>query len=516
MHLYKKIACLLLVGYGFASCTKLDEKLGSTITKGQADSVIQVASLLKSAYDALQLPYQDQSNFWALQEMPSDEAVAPTRGGDWDDNGAWRSLKTHTWNAEHGTIGAAFSNLLLLQFSATNVLNFNPNPRQAAEARFLRALSMYSVLDGWGQVPFRNPGDNLLVAPKVLKGTAASDFIIAELTAIINDLPEHSVTVPAFVASKDAARTLLMKCYLQKGAFANPAAPTFAAADMQQVITIANTIISSGRYTLATNYFDNFTQNNNVLSTENIFTQENGPGLSTVRPGNAAFCHWAPTLHYYQTPGGWNGFATVSDFYDKFEAVDSRRGGPYTGVTNLTGTNVGFLIGQQYNKDGVALKDRNGNNLIFTRELALSESGNDLEVKGIRVVKYPPDMITPGGSNSNNGNNDYVFLRYADVLLMKAEAMIRTNDAASALPIVNDLRVKRKATPLGAVDLNVMLDERGREFYWEGWRRHDLIRFSKYLAIWQLKPADDPKNLLFPIPVNDLAVNPNLSQNPGY
>ena len=65
-------------------------------------------------------------------------------------------------------------------------------------------------------------------------------------------------------------------------------------------------------------------------------------------------------------------------------------------------------------------------------------------------------------------------------------------------------------------DLNVMLDERGREFYWEGWRRHDLIRFSKYLAIWQLKPADDPKNLLFPIPVNDLAVNPNLSQNPGY
>lgn len=515
MHLYKKIACLLLAGSGFAACSKLDEKLGSTITKSQADSVIKVSSLLKSAYDALQLPYQDQGNVWALQEMTSDEAVAPTRGGDWDDNGAWRSLKTHTWNAEQTNIGASFSNLLLLQFSATNVLNFSPTARQAAEARFLRALSMYSVLEGWGQVPFREPGDNLLKAPKVLKGAAAADFIIAELTAIIADLPERSATVAAFVATKDAAKTLLMKSYLQRGAFLTPAAPTFAAADLQQVLTLADQIITSNRYSIATNYFDNFTQNNNVLSTENIFTQENGPGLSTVRPGNAAFCHWAPTLHYFQTPGGWNGFATVSVFYDKFEAVDTRRGGPYTGVTNLTGTNVGFLVGQQYNKDGVALKDRNGNNLIFTRELALQESGNDLEVKGIRVVKYPPDMITPGGSNSNNANNDYVILRYADVLLMKAEALLRSN-AAGALPIVNDLRAKRGATALGALTLDVLLDERGREFYWEGWRRHDLIRFNKYLAIWQLKPSDDPKNLLFPIPVNDLAVNPNLSQNPGY
>ena len=61
-----------------------------------------------------------------------------------------------------------------------------------------------------------------------------------------------------------------------------------------------------------------------------------------------------------------------------------------------------------------------------------------------------------------------------------------------------------------------MLDERGREMYWEGWRRQDLIRFGKFLQPWQEKPADDPKNLLFPIPSSQLAVNPNLTQNPGY
>ncbi len=85
---------------------------------------------------------------------------------------------------------------------------------------------------------------------------------------------------------------------------------------MQQVITLADQIITSGRYTLANNYFDNLAYNNDVIGTENIFTQQNGPGLSTIRGGNAAFCHWAPTLHYHQMPSGWNGFATTGEFYD--------------------------------------------------------------------------------------------------------------------------------------------------------------------------------------------------------
>ncbi len=101
-------------------------------------------------------------------------------------------------------------------------------------------------------------------------------------------------------------------------------------------------------------------------------------------------------------------------------------------------------------------------------------------------------------------------------MLMKAEAQLRSNNAAGGLLLVNQIRVKRRATPLTVLDLNALLDERGREMYWEGWRRQDLIRFGKFLQPWKEKPTDNPRYLLFPIPNEQLAVNPNLVQNPGY
>ena len=207
----------------------------------------------------------------------------------------------------------------------------------------------------------------------------------------------------------------------------------------------------------------------------------------------------------------------MSDFYDKFDPSDVRLGQYYTypGARPNPGhrTNVGFLIGQQYNLTTDApLQDRKGNPLIFTREVSLRETGDNLEVTGIRVDKYAYDYAH---YNSQN-DNDWALFRYADVLLMKAEAMLRKGDAGGALDVVNSLRAARGVAPLGSLDLDALLDERGRELYWEGWRRQDLIRFGKYLDPWQEKPTDDPKNLLFPIPSSQLAVNPSLVQNPGY
>ncbi|WP_291908657.1 RagB/SusD family nutrient uptake outer membrane protein [Chitinophaga sp. CB10] len=513
-HIFRT-SLAVAVTLNIASCS-LKEDLGSTLTRQEADSVITVASLLKNAYDGLQMPYQDFSNTWGMMVHSTDEAVGPTRAGDWDDNGVWRALHEHTWTSDHSHIQSAFTSLLQLQFAATNVLNFRPSDGQAAEARFLRALSMFTTVDLWGQVPFRTPQDTLLNAPRVMKTAEAMDFIISELKAIIPTLPDRPVA-PAYQANKDAARFLLMKCYLNKGTFLNREAPAFDAADMQEVIKYADEIIASpGSYKLADNYFDNFARDNDVKSTENIFTQRNGPGFSTVRSGNSAFARWKFTLHYNMNPSGWNGFATLSDFYDKFEAADTRRGGAYEGVTNVSGLRVGFLVGQQYDQNGKALQDRKGNPLAFTREVAIKETGNNLEVTGIRVIKYPPDFLTSSSSkDGQEASNDYVFFRFADVLLMKAEALLRTGSNAG-LAIVNQLRAKRGATALGSLTLANLLDERGRELYWEGWRRQDLIRFGKYLEPWQLKPTDNKRNLLFPIPTSDLAVNRNLTQNPGY
>lgn len=508
-HIFK--TAMVVAGFvGFTACS-LKEDLGSNLNQQQADSVIKAGQLLGTAYDNLQFAYQDFSQTWGMSEIATDEALGPTRGGDWDDNGVWRALHQHQWDADHAHVLATFNALLLEQFSATNVLAFHPTPRQDAEARFLRAWSMFSVLDLYGQVPFRNPGDNLLEAPKVYQAADGVDFMISELNAILPNLPDKVTAKDAFVANKDAARFLLMKLYLNKGTFINRKSPTFDAADMQKVITLADELTASG-YSIQPTYFENFAKDNDVKSHENIFTQQNGPGISNTRNGNNVYCRWMCTLHYSQNPSGWNGFTTLSDFYNSFEAADTRRGGAYPGVTNISGLRVGFLVGQQYDQNGNKILDRSQRPLIFTPEVELRATGSQVEMSGIRVVKYPPDM----GSSGSEATNDFVFFRYADAVLMKAEAQLRTNNAGAGLLIVNDLRVKRGATPLGTLTLTNLLAERGRELYWEGWRRQDLIRFGKFLDPWQLKPTDDEKNLLYPIPTSNLAVNPNLKQNPGY
>ncbi len=95
--------------------------------------------------------------------------------------------------------------------------------------------------------------------------------------------------------------------------------------------------------------------------------------------------------------------------------------------------------------------------------------------------------------------------------------MFTVTNAPGALLLVNQLRVKRGATPLTAVTASALLDERQREFYWDGWRRQDQVRFGTFLAARTLKPTvSDAKFLLYPIPNAALAVNPNLKQNPGY
>lgn len=496
------------------SCTKLDEEFRDRIVPSAGVGTLDPTSLLQGAYNSMNGPFQDQATWWAAAQHTTDETIGPTRGPDWDDNGVWRVLHNHRWDADHSFLNNTFVGLQQVQYAATAVLDANPSAQQAAEARFIRALSMYTTLDGWGKVPFRSTttGDVVKTLPTVKEAAEAADFILTELQQAIPNLP----TSPKNKANRDAARVLMMKVYLNRGAFLNKQAPTFAAADMNQVITIADQIISSGAYSFAPNYFDNFAPNNSSNVNENIFTLENTN--STGRGGNNQSM-WYLGLHYNQNPSGWNGFTTLGDFYDKFSATDTRRGGAYPGVTNVAGLRVGFLFGQQYGDAAqtVPLQDRRGNALSFTKSVALKETGNNLEITGIRVIKYPPDY-----SANFPANNDWVIYRYSDVLLMKAEAMLRGGTPTGAAPyntplgIVNLIRTNRGAAALGSVDLNALLDERGREFYWEGLRRNDLIRFGKFLDAYHEKPASGSERLLFPIPNAQLAANPNLTQNPGY
>ncbi len=509
----KKLILILFVCVLAVGCTDLDEQLNDTVDSEIASATADTESLLISAYQAMRI-FDTQDNIFALQEHTSDELAGPTRGPDWDDGGVWRNLHTHNWASSNNFIQSAYTGLLSGIFRSTQVLEFNPSPEQAAQARFLRAFFAFHLVDNFGLVLGREPGEDLTKPPSItLNRPEGINFVISELEEVINDLPDVGDET---IATKNAAHFLLAKAYLNKAVYMATDASTngasagpfnFDSGDMNNVISNVDAIINSGFYELDSMYFDNFSPTNTTDSSENIFVSENERGNN---PANT-HSRWHMTLHYNNQPSGWNGFVTLAEIYDLYEDGDMRREFTPDYFAGNTGMNAGFLLGQQFAADGTPLQDRNGDPLAFTKDFSLTASS---EVAGIRVIKYPVDF-----ANIGSVGNDYVHFRYADALLMKAEAILRGGSATmgdTPESLVNSIRAARQTSDLAVVDLDEILDERARELYWEGWRRNDQIRFSTYLDAHFEKPASSETYLLFPIPPAALSTNPNLTQNPGY
>jgi len=506
-----KIAICSIVLLSAAGCAKLNEKTYGTVSvdNGGAASV----SDLNGVYAQLN-GQSDQANTYALQEHSTDEMMGPTRGTDWGDFGTWRKLHTHTWNASHGQINDTWDQLNIGVFRASQVISRATDNQIKAEASFLRAYFMFQVVDLYGQAPFRDPAAPNSSIPIVYNRTDATAFIIKDL-----EFAEANLGTAPNVgkASKAAAQALLAKIYLNKAVYtsATVGGPfTFAKADMDKVIEYANKITAAG-YTLepAGKYFQDFAWDNSEQSHGNIFGIYNTP---TNVPGSAKN-RWKMGLHYNQTPDGWNGFTTLADFYDSFQDGDERKGVAYPGLTDKVGLRAGFAVGQQYGPNNKALTQRSGKPLIFTREVNLNYS---TEAQGIRVFKYFPHPNADGTVTDSGEDNDYIFLRYADVLLEKAEAIMRGGtdpNGQTVLEIVNQISTPRGGKTYTAVTEADMLAERGRELYWEGWRRNDLIRFGKFNDPVDQRPAQtDKTRTLYPIPQRAVDTNPNLKQNPGY
>ena len=513
---------ILSIVFGVAiinGCSKLDERfLGDTTQGTVASNSANTNILLQSLYNSMGSVFASHFRVFPLQELCTDEAIFPTRGTDWDDNGMWRALHQQKWTPNHEEIRECFNRLNGIVFAATDLLRYNPTAEEKAEARFVRAWIMYQLLDMFDQVPYREPGESLIQPAKVRKGVEALNYIIGEINAVENNL----LAGPVNRANKYAAKVLLMKCYLNKAVYENRLNALHSPVDMDKVIRLADEIITTGPFSFSQNYFDNFAPDNTSKGKENIFTLLNEAGST---PNNFIFFAWLLSMHYNQGVG-LNGCATLSGFYDKFESFDKRRGMVYSTAGSpgnpANAINVGFLIGQQYDYfTGAPLSDRTGSPLIFTRQVRNTETGTNLEVTGIRPIKYFPDW-----ANLFSPDNDFVFFRLSDVLLMKAEAILRggtgTNAGSygnTAKSIVNAIRThsSRGASTLSTVGLDDVYDERGRELWWECWRRQDMIRFQKFLEPFQEKYyQSDPKYLVYPIPDEQLAVNPNLAQNPTY
>lgn len=495
-----KISRIFLIGaLGFfvQACTDLEVTETDSVLSPDAGGFVTVdpAATLASSYVDLGA-FTDQANIYALYAHTTDEMIPPTRGVDWGDNGVWRTLHQHTWDATHAFVRDAWNQLNQRAFKTNTILASNPTPAVEAEAKFLRAFYMFHVMDLYGQVPFREVDEGPKVNPRVLSRSEAFDFIVKDLEEALPNLPNTGPAATNPKATQAAANAMLARLYLNKAVYtaARPEGPyQHDVADMNKVIQYCDAVTAAG-YGLESEYFKAFS---NAAASEVIFTSAEGT------PQN----RWFMTLHYDQNPSGWNGFATLADFYAKFEDGDQRKGNyPTPDGSQFSGIGRGFLVGQQYKDDGSPITNtRNQQPLAFTSDVPLAGAATD---KGIRVIKYHP---------SNAGQ--YILLRYSDVYLMKAEAIHRGGTdpgGQTALQMVNALRQARGASQLGSLADADLLDERGRELYWEGVRRIDQIRFGTWANTWSDKTVTDATKVLFPIPQQALDSNPNLQQNAGY
>jgi hypothetical protein len=491
-----------------AACTDLvtDEKDSQVIVDTGGGTNLDPVAALEDAYNALSA-FTDQANVYSLLEHTSDELIPPTRGVDWSDNGVWRSLYSHTWDPSHSYINSAWNTLNQNAYNTQPIMEAAAvTPQQTAEAKFLRAFNRYYIIDFWGVLPDRKTNEGAEINPRVYTRSEGLDLVEQDLLEALPNLPSIAGgSVPQPTASKAAANAMLSRLYLNKAVYtsATPEGPyTFDAADMNKVIQHAAAVMDEG-YELNANYFDNF--KGTGPSKEIILTSKQGS------PQNRVYM----TLHYNQNPSGWNGFTTLADFYEKFDAADKRRGiaaGSIPGLpfgSNFAGIGLGILTGQQKKDDGTDLVDtRTGRPLQFTPDVPLSGAATD---KGYRVMKYHPAFY-----------DKYILIRFAEVYLNMVEAKVRGGSDASspttALQDINALRALRGAPALGAgPTLDDVLDERGRELYWEGLRRIDLIRFGKFNEPWEQKGDNaDPYRVLFSIPQLAIDSNPNLKQNSGY
>ncbi len=280
------------------------------------------------------------------------------------------------------------------------------------------------------------------------------------------------------------------------------------------------------------NYVDNF-KRDNIGSTEFIWAV---PYNGVKAGGNNIVMMTLSYLNqtaYKINAQPWNGFATTAEFYKSY--IDPvQNPGPQGDVVGLSplGTEVtgtldkrlsNFLTGPQYDADGTTrlldggadLTDPDGPPLTFTPYIN-ELFPNAWRQSGARIGKY---QFYSG--ILQNADNDFPIFRYADVLLMKAEAVARKNanwSDATTLAIINQIRtVHGGVDPLPSLTAESFLAERGREMFAETIRRTDMIRFGVFNRAFEWHSADaDSHWNLFPIPASQINANPNLVQNPGY
>ena len=443
---------------------------------------------------------------WKLQQLPTDETVI-----GWNDPGL-PELVRGDWDATNAFVNAMYARAYFqiglanefIRESAPELLAergireaFRPTVADyRAEARFLRALSYYHVLDLFGQGPFFDETQAVGGTPP-LPGTSREifDFVEAELAALAATLPEPGAQEYGRV-DRAAAWMLQSRLFLNAGVYVGDDRNTDAAAAAQRVI-------ASGAYVLAEDYADLFGADNDRA--DGIVFAVPFDGDNTQSFGGTTFLVHAPLggsidALAFGVNSGWGGLRAAPEFVDFFDDV--------SGATDERA--IFYTDGQ-------------------SREI----ENLDVYTEGFAVPKWT-NVTSDGaiGSDLVHPDTDYPVFRLADAYLDYAEAVVRggAGDRGLALDYVNELRERAFDSDAFNIDdagltIDFLLAERTRETYWEGNRRTDLRRYGLFTGgdyLWAFKggPADGAPLAdfrgVYPLPASELIANPNLSQNDGY
>lgn len=525
MNLIKSTIAFLTIFTLFSACTKVDVPVENELTP---ENFPKTEAQFLLASGAAYAKFRDSycNAYWQAQSLSTDEAILPTRGSNWYDGGRYKEMHYHSWTADNAIVSGAWTWGFSTISSCNQILAlFAQSPDSEAklnimaEIRTLRAITYFMMMDLYGNIPVITTfGDAAL--PKTQNRSAVFAFIEKDVLEALPRLSEVIGTATYGRPTKYAAYALLAKMYLNAEVYTGT--PRY-----NDVVTMCDNVTKSGKYVLADDYFGMFKPNNGAATPEFIFAIP----YESNQAKNESFTWYG--LHY-----GLSGkfglswrisgpTSTIPEYYANFDTPgDVRNDCWVTGKQfDFSGNPVTILTtkkGLDANYTGADGADALNWQLEFSPNITLVnvanfDAGSDVlsSAKGIRNMKYYPDAA----AIDRNANNDVPVFRYADILLMKAEAILRgatATNGQTALSIVNDLRGKRKATQLSALSLNELLRERAREMNWETWRRNDLIRFGKYEESWGFKTDKDVNKRLFPVPASERILNPGLAQNPGY
>ena len=445
---------------------------------------------------------------WYLQNLSTDEVI-----WSYENDPGTREIQRNIWSASNPIIRGMFSRAtyqvalvneylrqtepsVLSGRGVTDPQTLNDIELYRKEARVLRALAYYHLMDLFGKAPFVTENDAIGTAGPEYNRQQLFTYIETELNDVLPDLKAPRTNEYGRL-DQSFANMILAKMYLNAEVY-------IGQAKNQECMDKCAEIIASG-YSLNSNYLNNFKADNHT-SSEMIFSlQSNGEVTQNYGPTTVIINGQVGSIEGNGSQfgvGGWGGALRLrKQFVQKFDGAD---------FTNDTRNTI----------------------ISGTRDIEITDVAN--RDQGYVLGKFSNISSTGiAGISTTFVETDFPLFRYADVLLMYAEAQIRKDGSANStsLGYINDLRTRANNgstahnISLSSLTLDFILDERSRELHWEAHRRQDLIRFNKYTGgsyNWAWKGngtngiAISNHLKLYPIPEAALASNPNLTQNTGY